>query len=676
MPYTINSPNLPSNIKKMKKSLREAWVTAWNFAFKKFKDESRAFKYANGVIKKIQGGKMVKNGYELQGNFQQPRELTKKDVESYGLDPELLQKPNFKVIEGDLCLIDTEFIPETEGMNGYEKFFITEDAVKNALPGLSNTPIHITGTDFVGHSVTDPDTGEKKYISIGTYLGGKIIKEDDAKICRVLGGLWEENYPKEVGAITENKDSLGQSLEILPDLKTMEEIDNKTATIHDFAFKGGCILHKNLATLLLVSQKAALPANDAKPKIQITSDGTSEGTKFLLNGKEVPNLRNFSISAYEEDKNLSCSFTVKEEGVDGFVKEERYYLDNNDLKMESVDGKPAGRNVPNGGKGLGTGGKCVCPKCGAEAEHKTAKPCYEIKCPKCGAKMTRKGSVKGGDNGVVEDESLEMWFPEISAERWTRKFINNLPNGAFAVIEPDYLSGKTDNKNARHLLFNGADGKIDLPHLRNALSRMNQVDPITDSISAEELRAKAKRELTGLAKQYLPDSEWAKKGGVNSMEEKIYSQVDLDGALEKQKAEFDSGQVLAGKDGEIVKLTAKVKELDEKIVADEKTAKEKEDATIKATKEKDAQVAAEKWFDENKDAYPEDKKDELIAVRKKIELGEVKKEEIDALLAGKKVETQVVGSALLDLNEDGSKMNDEQLDTIFDIQDASKVKVS
>ena len=47
MPYTINSPNLPSNIKKMKKSLREAWITAWNYAFKRFKNEGRAFEYAN-----------------------------------------------------------------------------------------------------------------------------------------------------------------------------------------------------------------------------------------------------------------------------------------------------------------------------------------------------------------------------------------------------------------------------------------------------------------------------------------------------------------------------------------------------------------------------------------------------------------------------------------------------
>ncbi len=125
---------------------------------------------------------------------------------------------------------------------------------------------------------------------------------------------------------------------------------------------------------------------------------------------------------------------------------------------------------------------------------------------------------------------------------------------------------KTDNKNARHLPYKGADGKIDLPHLRNALARVNQVDPITEGISAEELRARAKKELTRVAKQYLPDSKWAKEGGVKGMEDKTYTQAELDKALDEQKKEFEGGKVLAGKDGEITTLTSKVEELNEKLL--------------------------------------------------------------------------------------------------------------
>jgi hypothetical protein len=40
-------------------------------------------------------------------------------------------------------------------------------------------------------------------------------------------------------------------------------------------------------------------------------------------------------------------------------------------------------------KGLGPGGECKCPSCGATAEHKVGVPCYVMKCPECGEKMER-----------------------------------------------------------------------------------------------------------------------------------------------------------------------------------------------------------------------------------------------------------------------------------------------
>jgi len=42
-----------------------------------------------------------------------------------------------------------------------------------------------------------------------------------------------------------------------------------------------------------------------------------------------------------------------------------------------------------GGMGIGPGGNCVCPNCGATAPHQRGAPCYQMKCPKCGAQMTR-----------------------------------------------------------------------------------------------------------------------------------------------------------------------------------------------------------------------------------------------------------------------------------------------
>jgi|LGVF01.1.fsa_nt_gb hypothetical protein len=60
------------------------------------------------------------------------------------------------------------------------------------------------------------------------------------------------------------------------------------------------------------------------------------------------------------------------------------------------------------------------------------------------------------------------------AAEWSTAYINSLPDSSFAYIESCY--GETsDNKNLRHLPYKDNDGKIDLPHLRNALSRVKQV---------------------------------------------------------------------------------------------------------------------------------------------------------------------------------------------------------
>jgi predicted amidophosphoribosyltransferase len=57
-------------------------------------------------------------------------------------------------------------------------------------------------------------------------------------------------------------------------------------------------------------------------------------------------------------------------------------------------------------QGMGAGGNCICPKCGAKQPHRAGIPCREERCPKCGTRMVREGSYhheliqekkKGGD---------------------------------------------------------------------------------------------------------------------------------------------------------------------------------------------------------------------------------------------------------------------------------------
>ena len=56
------------------------------------------------------------------------------------------------------------------------------------------------------------------------------------------------------------------------------------------------------------------------------------------------------------------------------------------------------------------------------------------------------------------------------AAKWTGQYIRQLPDSAFAVIETT-----PEGKSVRHLPHHDAAGNLDIPHLCNALSRVEQV---------------------------------------------------------------------------------------------------------------------------------------------------------------------------------------------------------
>lgn len=102
------------------------------------------------------------------------------------------------------------------------------------------------------------------------------------------------------------------------------------------------------------------------------------------------------------------------------------------------------------------------------------------------------------------NEVFTIYYDENAPEekaRWSRRFINRLPDSSFAVIEPAYERGETRDKNCRHLPHHGPGGggtrnvNLDLPHLRNAFARAPLIKPVTDSISTEELRRRAMEHL-------------------------------------------------------------------------------------------------------------------------------------------------------------------------------------
>ena len=85
---------------------------------------------------------------------------------------------------------------------------------------------------------------------------------------------------------------------------------------------------------------------------------------------------------------------------------------------------------------------------------------------------------------VKISSALISQFPNMTEAKWDRKYINDLPDAAFAVIMPGGKKdkeGKTVPRSLRMLPHHNdkvkspdENSSVDIPHLRNALARVNQ----------------------------------------------------------------------------------------------------------------------------------------------------------------------------------------------------------
>lgn len=93
---------------------------------------------------------------------------------------------------------------------------------------------------------------------------------------------------------------------------------------------------------------------------------------------------------------------------------------------------------------------------------------------------------------------------------WSTAFVNDLPDSSFLYISPGGQkdeAGKTVPRSNRHFPYKDAEGKIDIPHLRNAIARI----PQSDVPNADALQAKAQRLLAdaqGGGKMTGEEPEW------------------------------------------------------------------------------------------------------------------------------------------------------------------------
>ena len=86
---------------------------------------------------------------------------------------------------------------------------------------------------------------------------------------------------------------------------------------------------------------------------------------------------------------------------------------------------------------------------------------------------------------------------------WSTKAVNDLPDSAFLFVEAGGdkdKDGKTVPRSLRHFPYKGSDGKVDLPHLRNAIARIPQAGSWLSEAMKTSLQSRARRLLSGSSK--------------------------------------------------------------------------------------------------------------------------------------------------------------------------------
>ncbi len=123
---------------------------------------------------------------------------------------------------------------------------------------------------------------------------------------------------------------------------------------------------------------------------------------------------------------------------------------------------------------------------------------------------------------------------------WTGKYVDDLPDSAFMYIQDGGQKdsdGKTVPRSLRHVPVRDANGSVDLPHVRDAISRIPQLKGIDDQAKAR-LQARAKKMLEDApeGKTSYDELEW-KSGSAIDVRAFAYDLLDASEAIaNEQKA--------------------------------------------------------------------------------------------------------------------------------------------
>jgi 2'-5' RNA ligase len=113
-----------------------------------------------------------------------------------------------------------------------------------------------------------------------------------------------------------------------------------------------------------------------------------------------------------------------------------------------------------------------------------------------------------------------------SKAEWSTAMMNDLPDSAFLYVESGDKDeeGKTTPRSKRHFPYKDANGKVDLPHLRNAIARIPQSNaPGLDEAKKNSLQERARKLLASA------QGEGGQKEGkrmMSRMREKLKAMLD------------------------------------------------------------------------------------------------------------------------------------------------------
>ena len=170
-------------------------------------------------------------------------------------------------------------------------------------------------------------------------------------------------------------------------------------------------------------------------------------------------------------------------------------------------------------------------------------------------------------NMTIEDlekkieEEFNMILDPIVEAKWTTKYINSLPDGAFALVKTVGKDKTGESKKLRALPYKDAGGKVDADHLRNALARWNQVKGFSSEEKAGAL--KRLRSAAGKAGIKTKDKKGEAQGeSLNQDSVTLVNKIEaVDNRLSENTEIKEVNAINTNLEKELINVNSKYKEI-------------------------------------------------------------------------------------------------------------------